>query len=334
MMEDIHTIMVERHPLRYSGMSCAQIFPFLSYFQSKKKPLFESQQMLDSDGERSDTPKLSPKASLRKNRIELTKLKSRKGFLTLGYAFVAYFSFLEWLIVIFTALTLLSLPSLYYYMTFRKDMKEDMGLLGTYSMGNLGYVSALCRDVHLEVGTMVLSWPTGEITDIISLGVIPSNSKIQDACFPNPETSSCDPSFPKDGLLSFIKALCLGQKTWVFDIRFFFEGDHKEVKGWRDKGSRFYTQAFWKINDQEEMDQRKYVQKVLIITTIISALVYLLSLEVLDVLTLWNEEKYDISTTTSSDFTAEYEIPPEMFANFKTNIYPLYKVYLKSLHKR
>jgi hypothetical protein len=82
------------------------------------------------------------------------------------------------------------------------------------------------------------------------------------------------------------------------------------------------------------MDQRKYVQKVLIITTIISALVYLLSLEVLDVLTLWNEEKYDISTTTSSDFTAEYEIPPEMFANFKTNIYQLYKVYLKSLYKR
>jgi hypothetical protein len=76
------------------------------------------------------------------HRIKVAKQKADKGFLTLGYGFVAYFSFMEFMILLFTILTLLSGPSIYYYMTFRETTGIKVGILDKFNMSNLGHSSS------------------------------------------------------------------------------------------------------------------------------------------------------------------------------------------------
>lgn len=55
-----------------------------------------------------------------------------------------------------------------------------------------------------------------------------------------------------------------------------------------------------------------------------SALLYFVGFEFIDSYAEAKLEEYDQETTTSSDFTAIYRIPPELFENFKQNIYPTF----------
>lgn len=73
----------------------------------------------------------------------VAKDKSKMGFLNLGYGFVTYFSFMEFMILLFTILTFLSLPSLYYFLTFRQNPNTQAGLMDKFSLANLGYSSTL-----------------------------------------------------------------------------------------------------------------------------------------------------------------------------------------------
>lgn len=52
-------------------------------------------------------------------------------------------------------------------------------------------------------------------------------------------------------------------------------------------------------------------------TTIASALIYWLGLEYLQYKSEAGLEDYDVQTTTVSDFTVQYDIPPGMYATFK-----------------
>lgn len=76
------------------------------------------------------------------------------------------------------------------------------------------------------------------------------------------------------------------------------------------------------------MSERKSIQLVLIWTTIISALVYFIGLEFVDSYAEAKLEEYDQDTTTSSDFTAIYKIPEELYENFVQNIYPVFNEFL------
>jgi hypothetical protein len=83
----------------------------------------------------------------------------------------------------------------------------------------------------------------------------------------------------------------------------------------------FFTQVYCKIPTTEEMDDRKYLQFILVWTIILSALIYFFGLEWYDYYSDKNLKSYDKSTTTGSDFTVEYVLPKGMFENFKKNIY-------------
>jgi hypothetical protein len=76
------------------------------------------------------------------------------------------------------------------------------------------------------------------------------------------------------------------------------------------------------------MSERKSIQLILIWTTIISALVYFIGLEFVDNYAEAKLEEYDQDTTTSSDFTAIYKIPQELYENFVQNIYPVFNEFL------
>ena len=97
-------------------------------------------------------------------------------------------NFFEFVILLFAGLTLLATPSMYLYWNYRDSTGENIGWMNKLQMGNLGYSSALCRDVHLGVGKLTLSCTTGVIKDVVSFGVIPERAKIVDACLPNEET--------------------------------------------------------------------------------------------------------------------------------------------------
>jgi hypothetical protein len=99
--------------------------------------------LLDSEEERSDGIRQGKKENERSMKIRTQKLKSKKGFLTLGYGFVAYFNFLEFIILIFSALTVLSLPSMYFFWNYRDADSENISWMTKLQMGNLGYSSAL-----------------------------------------------------------------------------------------------------------------------------------------------------------------------------------------------
>jgi hypothetical protein len=76
------------------------------------------------------------------------------------------------------------------------------------------------------------------------------------------------------------------------------------------------------------MANRKSIQFTLVWTTIISALVYFIGLEFVDSYAEAKLEEYDQETTTSSDFTAIYKIPEELYENFVEKIYPVFNEFL------
>lgn len=82
------------------------------------------------------------------------------------------------------------------------------------------------------------------------------------------------------------------------------------------------------------MQNRKRIQLILVWTTIISALVYYVGLDLIDRYAEAQLEEYDMLTTTSSDFTAIYKIPPPLFENFKQNIYPKFNDFLYATKKK
>ncbi|CAI2372771.1 unnamed protein product [Moneuplotes crassus] len=258
----------------------------------------------------------------RYNKIRTQKMKAKKGFLTLGYGFVAYFNFLEFIILIFTALTLLSLPSFYFYWNFREVQDENIGWMNKLSMGNLGYSHALCRDVHLGVGKLTLSCSTGVIKDVVSFGIIPENSKTLDACLPTEETEVCSSVLNEDELTEIINHECLDKKLCTLDVSSYVNQTIDQNPVCTGTEARFYTQVFCKALDEEEIEARKSIQFILIWTTIISALLYFIGFEFIDSYAESKLEEYDQITTTTSDFTAIYKIPPALYENFRQNIYP------------
>lgn len=219
-IDESNARLVERHPLYYADMSLADIFPFLKCLSGVRLPLSRRKEVdsfLESEDERSDGIRQGKKEHERYNKILTQKMKSRKGFLTLGYGFVAYFQFMEFAIILFTLLTILAIPSMYFYWNFR-PADERTSWMTKLQMGNLGYSSALCRDVHLGVGKLTLSCDTGVIKDVVAFGIIPENSKILDACLPNQETEKCSSVLNEPEVIKIINDKCLDKDICSFDV--------------------------------------------------------------------------------------------------------------------
>ena len=216
-------------------------------------------------------------------------------------------------------------------MNYRNVEVGTVGLLNALQMGNLGYSSSLWRDVHLGVGKITLTWETGVIKDIVAFGIIPEHAKIQDACLPNEETQACDEIINENEAIEFIEKICISQEIWSFEIVKLIKTNPQKKPQWFSEDSRFYIQVLWKAGNEEEIQNRKTIQTILVWTTILTAIVYYIAFEVLDRIAESKLEEYDQLTTTCSDFTAIYKIPEELFQDFKENVYPKYneELYMK-----
>jgi hypothetical protein len=104
----------------------------------KRDQIQVTDSFLESEDERSDAVKQGKKEHELHNKIKSQQIKSKKGFLTLGYGFVAYFNFFEFTIIIFSILTLLAMPSMYFYSNYRNTYDENLSWMYKLQMGNLG----------------------------------------------------------------------------------------------------------------------------------------------------------------------------------------------------
>lgn len=129
---------------------------------------------------------------MNERRLKQRKVKemseARKNLNLLGFGTVAYFDLQKYLILIFTIMFVLLLPSILLFVYYPNGRKIGSSFLNKFTIGNLGFSSVLCKDVSLKVGNLTMSCPTGEMRKIISFGLIPRDGLINDACLPNFET--------------------------------------------------------------------------------------------------------------------------------------------------
>lgn len=159
------------------------------------------------------------KHEYRKKLIEAAKVKAKKGFLSLGYGMVAYFSFYEWMIVLLTLMTLLSIPSMWAFSHSSENQFQDQRkyFLSYYNLGNFGFSGGLCRSTALGIGKVQMSCVAGTLRKIADFGIIPDNAKVLDACMQNPETSQCSSRINRTLAESHIRRHCMGKKSCSID---------------------------------------------------------------------------------------------------------------------
>ncbi len=71
-------------------------------------------------------------------RVNKEKLRAQKGFLTLGYSMIAFFHFNEFMILLFTILTLLSLPAILLFHSYTTEHQTDW-FMRHLELGNMGF---------------------------------------------------------------------------------------------------------------------------------------------------------------------------------------------------
>ncbi len=127
----------------------------------------------------------------------------------MGFGTVAYFEFLELLILLFFVITLLALPMMWVFKEYA-DNNTISGWIDQFQLSALGFATVVCKDTNLAVGKLNLNCPSGIITEVVSFGLSPSDAEIMDACMPNPETDLCESLVKDEEVEKFMNSTCIG----------------------------------------------------------------------------------------------------------------------------
>ena len=318
---EVEEILKERHPLYYEGLKLNDVYPFLNSVPGCKKAVDikvgesnpkETDRILGTDIERSDDPHMSQEQKAQDE-------KTKKSLQILGFGTVGYFDFHLYLMILYVIIVILLLPSLYLFLFYGDGRKLGSSFLNKFSIGNLGFSSAECKDVTLQVGNLQISCPTAEIRQIVSFGVIPSDGKVNDACWPNDETSTCAGVYDEASTRAKIEELCLGKPHCTIPAKSFITGQGRDEC--KNTYAQFYTQVYCEFSEEEigDRDKLSIWFSVQIMLTTIAFIAFLMFLK-------WKTSReytsWDVETTTISDYTMKYQIPRKIFDDFKKNIYP------------
>lgn len=103
---------------------------------------------------------------------------------------VAYRDLMLTLILLFTFLSLLMSPAIFFY---KKGGALQHGKgWELYSLGNMGYSSVQCSNVPFDLNKITLSCPYGVISQIFHFGINPQGMKDKDACSPKEDNKVCN----------------------------------------------------------------------------------------------------------------------------------------------
>lgn len=129
-------------------------------------------------------------------KLQAKEKESKKGFMKLGYGTVAYFNFHEIMIWMLLIICLFIIPSMILFASYKNGNRDKRAnFLSKVTIGRLGFSKAYCKDINMESRFLKLKCFTGEIWNVHSFGIIPSDGHILDACEPNEETKRCDNAY-------------------------------------------------------------------------------------------------------------------------------------------
>jgi hypothetical protein len=133
----------------------------------------------------------------------------------LGFGIVSYFSLIKTMILIFMVLSLVHLPVMKAYSSY-KNYSNDLldKFKKDYSIGNLGFATPKCVHMGLGARSTILSCSTGKIKNLTDFGYLSINDN-QDACMNKYADSHC--AYDRQALHRALENQCLGQKSCTLD---------------------------------------------------------------------------------------------------------------------
>lgn len=147
-------IIKETHPLNETKLHVA--FPILK----PCGPCIDKKKATESA-----EPLLTQKTKCAKSKnMKISEEESKQDpFLLLGFGMIAYRDLLQTFIVLFTILSLLMTPALYYYRYggYNGYGDEDIGWKVGFTLGNMGYSSVQCSTIPNDINTLSISCPYG-----------------------------------------------------------------------------------------------------------------------------------------------------------------------------
>lgn len=316
---EVKEILKERHPIYYTDPSLYDIFPILKKILWYKKNIQQSDKdsrgeprILPSNVDRSDTQDLELER-YHSHREMKGMSDNKKNLNYLGFGVVAFFDLQRYLLAIFTIMILLLLPSICLFLFYSDGRRFGSSFLNKFTIGNLGFSSTLWKDVSLHVGNLTMTWPTGEMREIVSFGIIPSDGLVNDACLSNSETAKCEESYHPEKLLIDIEEGWLNKSYCTIDPT-----KHIRAIGepkWISPYAQFYIQALC-MHSEDELKTRNFLNILFWIQVIITASVFIILIYVLARKNQKNYIVWDKMTATISNYTVNLKISSSYFEEF------------------
>lgn len=135
--------------------------------------------------------------------------EKKDPFTALGFGICAYFELIQTFFWLFIIITLLMIPCIQFFMN-HKGYKSPIGY-EIYSLGNMGFSSAQCVNVPMDVSSTPLHCPYGTIGHIKDFGITPQGADISDNCVNNNNTIACSPFLNKQSLAAIDS--CIGKPS-------------------------------------------------------------------------------------------------------------------------
>lgn len=233
---------------------------------------------------------------------------------------VAYKDLMYTFILLFTVLSIVMLPAMFFY-------KSGTGLtkpksLAQFSLGNLGYSTSQCVSVPYELKEIPLSCPFGTISEIKEFGINPdTEGATKDACMPDAGNKICADSLDR-GYLKIAKGL-IGDGVSKFGLEF-KESEYVAAGKTLDPictiDSLFFIQYTCLQSDEVIAQKKKYTSVIsslgLLVCGLFSTCVYFLKRD-----SKLDQIEWDVETITPSDYTMQYEITQTAFDHFLENVF-------------
>ena len=220
----------------------------------------------------------------------------------LGFGTVAYFDFHRYLMILYLIIVIFLTPSLILFLFYGDGRRVGSSFFTQFTIGNIGFSSALWKDITLQVSNLTLTCPTGEIRKIVSFGVIPTEGKINDAWLPNNETKKWDTAIDFPAVQKQIEEWCLNREFCTIDSLKLLkkQGPEDCISPY----AQFYTQVYCQHID-EEVDDRDELNIWFSVQILLTWFSFLGFLYFLRRQTSKEYTEWDLQTTTIKNLIAK-----------------------------
>lgn len=131
---------------------------------------------------------------------------------------IAYRDLLQTFIILFSVLSLIMAPALYYYSHGNYHAYGAYSIGNErFSLGNMGYSNVECTQVPKELGLFPINCNVGRINSITAIGINPSTTRQKDLCSITSHNDVCSEGILQ-GFKDHITTECLGKANCTVTI--------------------------------------------------------------------------------------------------------------------